>query len=117
MPTTRGRNPRLAVIGLGKLGAPMAAVFAAKGFDVTGVDLNRANVDAINSGRAPVDEAQLQQFIDNSQSRLRATVDFGEAIAASDISFIIVPTPSGADHFFVNDFVVEAVSRIGHVLC
>jgi UDPglucose 6-dehydrogenase len=116
MPTTRGRNPRLAVIGLGKLGAPMAAVFAAKGFDVTGVDLNRANVDAINSGRAPVDEAQLQQFIDNSQSRLRATVDFGEAIAASDISFIIVPTPSGADHFFVNDFVVEAVSRIGHVL-
>ena len=29
---------KIAVVGLGKLGAPMAACFAAKGFDVVGVD-------------------------------------------------------------------------------
>jgi UDPglucose 6-dehydrogenase len=116
MSASRGREPRLAVIGLGKLGAPMAAVFASKGFDVVGVDLNRANVEAINSGRAPVDEAQLQERIDMSGGRLRATGDFAEAILSSDISFVIVPTPSGADHFFINDYVVEAVTRIGAVL-
>jgi UDPglucose 6-dehydrogenase len=111
-----GREPRLAVIGLGKLGAPMAAVFAAKGFEVVGVDLTQANVDAVNEGRAPVDEAQLQEFIDRSRGRLRATADFADAIAASDISFVIVPTPSGRDDFFVNDYVIDAVTRIGAVL-
>ena len=49
----------LAVIGLGKLGSPMAAVFAAKGFDVVGADLNGTYVDAINRGIAPVDEPQF----------------------------------------------------------
>jgi len=111
-----GREPRLAVIGLGKLGAPMAAVFAVKGFDVVGVDLSQAHVDALNQGRAPVDEAQLQDFIDRAEGRLRATVDFADAVASTDISFVIVPTPSGRDAFFVNDYVVDAVRRIGAVL-
>ena len=53
---------RLSVIGLGKLGSPMAACFAAKGFDVVGVDLNQEFVDAINEGRAPVFEPQLQSL-------------------------------------------------------
>lgn len=116
MPLEGGRDPRLSVIGLGKLGAPMAAVFAVKGFDVIGVDVSQANVDAVNAGRAPVDEAQLQAFIDRARGKLRATTDFAEAVASTDISFIIVPTPSGRDHFFVNDYVVDAVRRIGTVL-
>jgi UDP-N-acetyl-D-mannosaminuronate dehydrogenase len=45
------KRPRLAVIGLGKLGSPMAAVFGSKGFDVVGVDLNADAVAAINAGR------------------------------------------------------------------
>ena len=116
MPVTGSRELRLAVIGLGKLGAPMAAVFASKGFDVVGVDLNPAFVDSVNDGRAPVDEAQLQELLDAFRGRLRATVDFADAIAATDISFVIVPTPSGADHFFSNDYVIDAVRRIGAVL-
>ena len=46
--------PVLSVIGLGKLGSPMAAVFASKGFNVVGLDLNHEFVDNLNSGRAPV---------------------------------------------------------------
>jgi UDPglucose 6-dehydrogenase len=107
---------RLSVIGLGKLGSPMAAVFASKGFDVIGVDLNQAFVDAINAGRAPVDEPDLQATIDAGRSRLSATTSFEDAIAASDISFVIVPTPSGPDHRFRNEFVVDAVARIGRAL-
>jgi UDPglucose 6-dehydrogenase len=109
-------NARISVIGLGKLGAPMAAVSAARGFDVTGVDLNRTFVDAINAHRAPVDEPQLQDYIDTARSRLRATESFDDAVGASDMSFVIVPTPSGPDHFFVNAFVVDAVERIGLAL-
>lgn len=116
MPVTGDRMPRLSVVGLGKLGSPMAAVFAAKGFDVVGLDVNRDYVDALNAGRAPVEEPRLQELIDTSRARLRTTTSYEEAVEASDISFVIVPTPSGEDHFFINDFVIDAVRRIGSVL-
>lgn len=105
----------IAVIGLGKLGAPLAAVLASRGHHVTGVDLNPAAVEAINAGRAPVTEPGLQQCIDAADRRLRATTDFADAIPETDISFIIVPTPS-VDGVFTNRFVVDAVRRIGAAL-
>lgn len=111
--TTR---PRLSVIGLGKLGSPMAAVFGAKGFEVIGFDVNPTFVAAINEGRAPVQEPQLQECLNQARGRVRATLDPNEAIIGSDISFVIVPTPSGPDRTFVNRFVVEAVEHIGAAL-
>jgi UDPglucose 6-dehydrogenase len=108
--------PRLSVIGLGKLGSPMAAVFGAKGFEVVGIDLNPDFVQAINEGRAPVEEPGLQEQLDRARPRLRATQDWRDLVVSSDISFIIVPTPSGPDRMFVNRFVVDAVERIGEAL-
>lgn len=109
-------RPRLSVIGLGKLGSPMAAVFGAKGFEVVGIDLNPAFVEAINTGRAPVQEPQLQEHLDQAKGRLRATMDWNDMVQCTDISFIIVPTPSGSDRMFVNRYVVDAVERIGAAL-
>ena len=48
----------LSVIGLGKLGSPMLAVFADAGFNVIGVDANPANVGAVNQYRATVQGTQ-----------------------------------------------------------
>jgi len=107
---------RIAVIGLGKLGSPLAAVLADTGHQVIGVDLNPAAVGAINSGRAPVAEPDLQQRIESAGRRLRATTNFAEAIAETDISFVIVPTPTGPDGTFTNRYVVDAVRRIGAAL-
>ena len=45
---------KVSIIGLGKLGAPMAAVMAQKGHTVIGVDVNGAAVAAIQEGRPPV---------------------------------------------------------------
>jgi UDPglucose 6-dehydrogenase len=110
------KKPCISVIGLGKLGAPRAAVFACKGFETIGLDINPRFVEAINDGRAPVEEPRLQEMIDGCRSRLRATKSFEEAVLNSDVSFIIVPTPSGADRFFSNKFVVDAVEQIGAAL-
>lgn len=110
------KKPCISVIGLGKLGAPRAAVFACKGFETIGLDINPRFVEAINDGRAPVEEPRLQEMIDGGRSRLRATKSFEEAVLNSDVSFIIVPTPSGADRFFSNKFVVDAVEQIGAAL-
>lgn len=106
----------IAVIGLGKLGSPLAAVLASKGHTVVGVDLNAELVAAINAGKAPVEEPGLQARIDSARGRLRATGDFAEAIPATDISFIIVPTPSGPDGVFSNRWVLDAVRQIGAAL-
>lgn len=108
--------PALSVVGLGKLGAPFAAVMAAKGFKVMGVDKNEKFVRALNAGHAPVEEPLLQAFISKARRNLTATRDMQQAVLASSISFIIVPTPSGPDGMFSNAFVLDAVTNIAKIL-
>lgn len=94
---------KLAVFGLGKLGAPLAAVFAHKGHQVVGVDVNPGAVDAINRGETPVDEPQLAELIAQNRERLSATDDAAGAARDCEASLIIVPTPSRADGSFSSD--------------
>lgn len=107
---------RLSVVGLGKLGAPMAAVFAARRHEVIGVDLNRALVTAIAEGRAPVEEPGLAEMIRAGRKRLRATSDYEVAVRSSDVTFVIVPTPSDHRGLFSNEYVVAAVEAVGAAL-
>ena len=107
---------KISVVGLGKLGAPLAAVFASKGFDVVGVDLNPTYVDAINAGKPPVDEPRLQELIEASRTRLRGTLDIAEAVASTDATFVIVPTPTDATGRFSNAAVLAAMEAVGRAL-
>jgi UDPglucose 6-dehydrogenase len=107
---------RISVIGLGKLGSPLAATLASKGHDIVGVDLNPELVRLLSEGKAPVDEPKLQQLIDAGRARLRATTSIPDAVRNSDLSFIIVPTPSSADGAFSNRHVVAVVKEIGEAL-
>lgn len=107
---------RISVIGLGKLGAPLAAALASKGHAVVGVDLNPEYVRLVCEGKAPVDEPQLQALIDAGRARLRATGSIQEAVGDSELSIIIVPTPSDVDGTFTNRHVVAAVRDIGLAL-
>ena len=101
---------KLSVIGLGKLGACSAACLAAKGFEVVGVDINKEFVDAINSGKAPVYEPRLQDLIDESKGRLKATQDYDEVIKNTEITFLIVPTPSSKDGYFSDKYLKEVAT-------
>ena len=107
---------KLSIIGLGKLGAPMAAVMAHKGHTVVGVDVNPLYVKAIQEGRAPVNEPQLAEMIAANRERLSATESYEEAVLATDATFIIVPTPSGRDGRFSMEYVLEAAEKIGAAL-
>lgn len=106
----------LSVVGLGKLGSPMAACFAAKGHRVIGVDVNQHFVRAINEGRAPVFEPGLTEMLARSHGRLRATTDIEEAVADCDIVFMIVPTPSETGGSFSLKYVLPAATSIGKAL-
>lgn len=103
---------KLSVVGLGKLGACSAACFAAKGFEVLGLDINKNFVEAINNGQAPVVEPRLQEFIEASKGRLRATQDYGAAIRETDATFLIVPTPSRPDGHFSDEYLRAALSEL-----
>ena len=107
----------MVVAGLGKLGLPMAAVFAESGHEVVGVDPVQEVVDALNQGRVLIDEPGLPEMIAAHGDRITATTDYAEAIPGADMTFIIVPTPSGDDGAFINDYVVTALEQIGAVLC
>jgi UDPglucose 6-dehydrogenase len=107
---------KLSIIGLGKLGAPMAAVMAHKGHMVIGVDVNPAYVAAIQEGHAPLKETGLEEMIQANRERLSATTNYEEAVLATDATFIIVPTPSDPDGRFSLRNVMIAAEKIGAAL-
>jgi len=85
----------VAVFGMGKMGLPLAAVFADKGAEVIGVDINEEVVEQINDGVNHIDkEPGLDKLVEENvrEGRLRATSDGVEAASEADVSVILVPT-------------------------
>ncbi len=106
----------VSVVGLGKLGAPAAACYAHKGYRVIGVDNNAHTVRLVNEGRAPVTEPGLEDLIRTNRERLIATQDYEQAVLGSEITFIVVPTPSEKHGGFSLRHVLEACEGIGRAL-
>ncbi|MGH9709027.1 MAG: UDP-glucose dehydrogenase family protein, partial [Candidatus Acidiferrales bacterium] len=106
----------VSVIGLGKLGSPMAACFASRGFEVVGVDLDKKKVDAINAGKAPVNEPKLQEYLDKGKGRVKATEDLEAAVRSTEITFIVVATPSEQGGGFSLKHTLPACEAIGKAL-
>ena len=105
----------ISVFGLGKLGACIAATFAARGFNVLGVDIDPEKVRLLNAGLPPVDEPLLAETVTAGRSRLRATLDVREAVA-TDVSFFIPPSPSLPDGSFSNEFLLKAMQPLAQAL-
>jgi UDP-N-acetyl-D-glucosamine dehydrogenase len=90
---TIGTDRRIAVIGLGYVGLPLALSFVEAGVDVIGIDASPSRVAELCAGRSPID--------DIDDARLRAALDQGFRILApadadlptADVIFVCVPTP------------------------
>lgn len=104
----------VSIIGLGKLGASLLAVMATK-HDVIGVDLDRNVVAALNAGAAPVVEPGLAGLLAANRERYCATTDVAE-VAGTDVTFVIVPTPSDPSGVFSNRYVLQAVAGVGKAI-
>src|SRR5438105_8067888 len=101
----------VSVCGLGKLGACMAATFAARGFSVVGVDIDPEQIRKVNAGEPPVDESRLAETMKEGHERLRATDDPSEAVA-TDASFFIPPSPSLPDGSFSTEYLLKAMQPV-----
>jgi UDPglucose 6-dehydrogenase len=106
----------ISVMGLGKLGSPLSACFAARGFRVTGVDVDKNKVDAINRGIPPVHEPGLPELLQESEGRLSATEEVEAAVLGSEATFIVVNTPSEPGGGFSLRYVLPTLEAIGKTL-
>lgn len=115
----KDRKVTICTVGLGRIGLPTAAMFAAAGATVTGVDIDPDVVVNVNDGRCKfVDEPGLDKIIEEPVKKglLRATTDFSSAISRSDFIIVCVPTP--VDHVKTPDYtaVTSACRTIGKLL-
>ena len=106
----------LSIMGLGKLGAATLATFASRGWNVIGIDINKKAVDAINEHRSPIDEPDVDRLLKENGQSIIATTDVQMGILDSDVTFVIVPTPSLPDGSFSIEYVKTAVRSIAQVL-
>jgi UDPglucose 6-dehydrogenase len=107
---------KAAVIGLGKLGSPLAACLAAKGLMVRGVDRDPRKVEALNHQQPPVHEPGLAELLAKTSGRLSAAADIDAAVRGADVTFIVVSTPSDATGGFSLRYVEPVCESIGRAL-
>jgi UDP-N-acetyl-D-mannosaminuronic acid dehydrogenase len=90
------KKARLAVIGLGYVGLPVAALLAESGFDVLGVEIRSERVEKINHGICPIEgvEPGLADLLEKviAANKLRATADYSD-LKDRDVILIDVETP------------------------
>ncbi|MFS8936462.1 UDP-N-acetyl-D-mannosamine dehydrogenase [Corynebacterium sp. c25Ua_89] len=101
---------KVAFVGLGYIGLPTAVVMANSGVDVTGVDVNAANVEKINRGEVTIVEPGLQEELTAalSSGRFRATTEQVHA----DAYIIAVPTPFTDSYDVDMKFIYSAAEAI-----
>jgi UDP-N-acetyl-D-mannosaminuronic acid dehydrogenase len=69
-PPGRASRSDVAVIGLGRVGLPLALAFADAGLSVIGVDNDATRIDALRDGRMPFEEPGAQEVLDRVRERL-----------------------------------------------
>lgn len=110
-------DERIAVVGLGNAGLPLAAVIADRGLKVTGIDVNRERCQRINAGVNPIpQEAGLDELIKLHGGKLLvATPDYADA---KDCNVFIVIVPLFVDSGFNPDFGIleKALRSVGGIL-
>src|SRR5262245_25629921 len=114
-----GQNmAKVSVFGIGYVGAVSATCLANDGHTVIAVDVDTHKVNTLNNGRAPIVEAGLEPLLMKNVERgsLYATTDCEAAIAATDMSFICVGTPSDGSGAVELEYVRRACRDVGAAL-
>jgi len=107
---------KVAVVGLGKLGLPLAALLATSGNEVKGYDLSPSHRDSLKSGILNFKEPKLNELLLESRDTLVIADSISEAVKNVELVFVIVPTPSLTSGEFTNEFVINALNEIGHAI-
>jgi UDP-N-acetyl-D-glucosamine dehydrogenase len=106
------RELRVAVLGLGYVGLPLALAFAERGFEVLGFDVDQDKVAALAAGKCYIEDLDDERVVRAvAAGRLLATSDF-ERLGEADALLICVPTPLSEDGLPDLSFVETTVRQI-----
>jgi UDP-N-acetyl-D-glucosamine dehydrogenase len=86
-------DARVAVIGLGYTGLPLAIAFVEAGLEVQGIDVVASRVAELNAGTSPIDDISDGRLIAALDATLSIVVPDGATLADADAVFVCVPTP------------------------
>lgn len=100
---------KIAVAGTGYVGLSLA-ILLAQHHKVTAVDIVPERVEAINRGRSPVRDADMERCLAEKDLDLTATLDAREAYADAD--FVVIAAPTGCGRNCFDTSAVEAVLRL-----
>lgn len=105
---------KLSVTGLGYIGLPTALLFASKGIEVTGVDVNEAVVEKLNNKELHIEENGLQQLLEQTvdSNNFKAST----AVEQSDYYIIAVPTPHLQDNSCDVSYLKDAIMKLKNVI-
>src|SRR3989304_2651665 len=115
---------RISVSGAGKLGACLTGFFASKGHAVCVTDTNPRTVKARGCRECPIDEPGLPLLLDSCWHRVQASTDC-RLVRDTDMTFIVVPTPTDETGEFSNRYVEAAIrdvcgviagKKLGHII-
>ena len=102
----------LGVCGLGKLGSPIAAVFAAAGLRVVGYDIDTAKAWAIIHRKPPVEEPFLERVMSEAEGNLTAVTHLTEMVEQTEGCIFVTPTPSLPDGSFEHGYLRTALIKV-----
>lgn len=108
----------IGVLGLGYVGTTTAACLLEAGHRVLGVDINPDKVAAVRAGRSPVVEPGVEERLQAGRAcdRLDAATDVTPHLAALDLVFVCVGTPSRADGRLDLSHLLEVTRQLGRGL-
>ena len=102
---------KIAVAGTGYVGLSLAVLLAQK-HSVTAVDILPEKVALINSGKSPIQDAYIEQYLQERKLDLTATLDARSAYAQADLVVIAAPTNYDPKRNFFDTSAVEAVTKL-----
>ena len=109
------RTARIAVVGMGYVGLPLAVEFAEAGFNVVALDVDVKKVDMLNGGQSYIEDipsSRLKRLVD--AGKLSATTDH-EALRTVDAISICVPTPLRKTKDPDMSYIIQAVDSIAEI--
>ena len=100
------------VIGLGKLGFPFALFLASRKIKVLCYDNNLNVLNDIKKNKSPYIEPNTQKYLQKYKNNILITSDLSIIIYKSDISHLVLPTPSIRNNSFSNKYIINCLNKL-----